>query len=142
MVFLAVTVAIRVWAGLEDLARSGDWQKVLEVASRRGDQLPLNPSEAIIAATAARAVADGESQLRYLDIATGATDEQLRHLAEVQLAEMVVGEDPDLAADLVIPAFGRGFPWPLRQAAATVAGSAVRAGLETSQRTSLEAAVK
>ena len=45
----------RPWAGLEDLARSGDWERVLEIAARRADQLPLNPAEAMIAATAARA---------------------------------------------------------------------------------------
>jgi len=28
-------------AGLADLARSGDWEKVMEVASRRADQLRL-----------------------------------------------------------------------------------------------------
>jgi tetratricopeptide (TPR) repeat protein len=134
--------ALRVWAGFEDLARAGDWRKVLEIASRRSGQLPLNPAEALIAATAARAVADDEARLRYLDFATGATDEQLRHLAEVQLAEMVAREEPDLAVELVIPAFGRGFPWPLRQAAATAAGSAVKTGLETSTTKSLEAAAK
>jgi tetratricopeptide (TPR) repeat protein len=135
-------VTIRVWAGLEDLARVGDWRRVLEIASRRSDQLPLNPSEALIAATAAHSVDDTEARLRFLEIATGATDEQLRHLAEVQLAEMVATDDPDLAVDLVTPVFGRGFSWPLREAAAGVAGSAVNTGIEPSQRASLEAAAK
>jgi soluble lytic murein transglycosylase-like protein/tetratricopeptide (TPR) repeat protein len=130
------------WAGLEDLARTGDWERILEIATRRSDQLPLNPSEALIAAIAARLVADPKTQLRFLDIATGATDEELRHLAEIQLAELVVADDPDLALALVIPTFGRGFPWPLREAAAHVAKSALDIGIEASQRTSLESAVR
>lgn len=135
-------VALHAWAGFEGLARSGDWRRVLEIASRRGDQLPLNPSEALIAATAASSVADTEARLRYLEIASGARDELLRQLAEVQLAGIVVSDDPSLALELVIPAFGQGFPWPLREAATEVAESAVEIGLDAPHRASLEVAVK
>jgi tetratricopeptide (TPR) repeat protein len=142
MLVVVAMATIRVWAGFDDLARTGDWRKVLEIALRRGDQLPLNPSEALIAAAAAEKAAETEARLRFLDIATGAANEQLRHLAEIQLAELVIADDPDLAVELVTPAFGRGFPWPLREAAADVARSAVKEDLDASQRGSLEAAAK
>ncbi len=53
-------------AGLADLARSGDWEKVMEVASRRADQLPLSAGEAMIAAYAARALGDLEAEELFL----------------------------------------------------------------------------
>ena len=111
------------WAGLEDLARSGEWRRVLEIASRRADQLPLNPEEAMIAANAARAINSPKAEIEYLEIAGGAEDEQLRQLAEVRLAELVSADEPDLAVMLAMPAFGRDHPWQVRSLATEVSRS-------------------
>ena len=113
-------VASPCWSGLEDLARSGDWERVLEIAARRADQLPLSPAESMIAATAARALADPEAERHYLEIATGAASEELRRLAEVRLAELVGADEPDRAVSLALPAFGRENPWQLRTVATEV----------------------
>lgn len=139
---LSLAPTTPVSAGLEDLAKAGDWERVMQIASRRGGQLPLNPSEALIAATAARSVADREAELRYLEIAAGAEDEELRRLAEVQLAELVNAKAPDRAVALVVPAFDRGYPWPLREAASRVARSAVENGVEPPSRSSLESSLR
>ena len=126
------------WSGLEDLARSGDWERVLEIAARRADQLPLNPTEAMIAARAARAVADPEAETRFLEIAAGADDEELRRLAEVLLAELVGAEEPERAVTLALPAFGRENPWQVRAHATEVSRSAVSVGVEPAQRAAIE----
>lgn len=130
--------AIPAWAGLADLARSGEWRRVLEVASRRGEQLPLNPNEAMIAARAAREVKDSKAEIEYLEIAGGATNEQLRRLAEVQLAQLVSADEPALAVMLAMPAFGRDQPWRVRALATAVSKSAIEAGIEADLRTALE----
>jgi soluble lytic murein transglycosylase-like protein/tetratricopeptide (TPR) repeat protein len=114
----------------------------MEIATRRGDQLPLNPSEALIAATAARAVSDRVAEVRYLGIAVGAEDEELRRLAEVRLAELVSASEPERAVGLVVPAFERGYPWPLREAASRVARSAVENGAGPTSRSSLESSLR
>jgi soluble lytic murein transglycosylase-like protein len=126
------------WSGLQDLAKSGDWERVLEIAARRADQLPLNPTEAMIAAKAAHAVADLEAEAHYLGIAAGADNEELRRLAEVQLAELVGADEPGRAVALVLPAFGRDNPWRVRALATEVSRSAVNIGIEPAQRATLE----
>jgi soluble lytic murein transglycosylase len=131
-------IAIPTWAGLEDLARSGEWRRVLEVASRRADQLPLNPSEAMIAARAAREVDNTKAEIEYLEIATGAAHEQFRQLAEVRLAELVSADEPELAVILAMPAFGRDHPWQVRALATEVSRSAIDVGIEPDLRTALE----
>src|SRR5210317_459243 len=78
VVIAVAFVANPCWSGLEDLARSGDWERVLAIAARRADQLPLNPTEAMIAARAARAVADPRAERHFLEIAVGATDDKLQ----------------------------------------------------------------
>jgi soluble lytic murein transglycosylase-like protein len=135
-------VATPCWSGLEDLARSGDWQRVLEIAARRADQLPLNPTEAMIAARAARAVADPTAERAFLEIAVGAADEDLRRLAEVQLAELVGAEKPDRAVTLALPAFGRENPWQVRASATEVSQAAVNRGIEDAQRATLEGSLR
>jgi len=130
------------WSGLEDLARSGDWQRVLEIAARRADQLPLNPAEAMIAARAARAFADPKAERRFLEIAVSAADEELQRLAEVQLAELVRAEEPERAVTLALPAFGRENPWQVRASATEVSRSAVNVGIEPAQRTTLEGSLR
>ncbi len=130
------------WSGLEDLARSGDWERVLAIAARRADQLPLNPTEAMIAARAARAVADPKAERRFLEIAAGAADEELQRLAEVQLAELVGAEEPERAVTLALPAFSRENPWQVRALATEVSQSAVNVGIEAVQRASLEGSLR
>jgi soluble lytic murein transglycosylase-like protein len=130
------------WSGLEDLARSGDWERVLEIAARRADQLPLNPTEAMIAARAARAAADPRAEKHFLEIAAGAADEELQRLAEVQLAELVSVVEPDRAVSLALPAFDRENPWQLRSSATEVSLSAVNAGVEPAQRAALEGSLR
>jgi soluble lytic murein transglycosylase-like protein/tetratricopeptide (TPR) repeat protein len=130
------------FASLDELARSGDWHRVLEVASRRGEQLPLNPSEALIAATAARSVNDRAAEKRYLEIAIRAADEKVRRLAEVQLADLVSEVAPERAVSLVVPAFERGLSWEVRESATEVARFAIEAGVEAAQRDSLDNAAR
>ncbi len=134
--------ASTVRAGFEDLARAGDWRRVLEIASRRGDQLPLSPSEAMIAATAARSLGDREAEVRFLATAASAADEKLRRLAEVQLASLIGDNEPGRAIALVVPGFERGLPWQVREAATDIASSAVRTGIEPTQRSALETEVR
>jgi soluble lytic murein transglycosylase-like protein/tetratricopeptide (TPR) repeat protein len=135
-------VASPCWSGLEDLARSGDWVRVLEIAARRADQLPLSPTESMIAATAARAVADSEAERHYLEIAAGSADEELRRLAEVQLARLVGADEPGRSVTLALPAFGRENPWQVRALATEVSRSAVNIGIERAQRAALEASLR
>ena len=134
--------AIPCWAGLEDLARSGDWERVLAIAARRTDQLPLNPTEAMIAARAARAIADPAAERRFLEIAAGAAEEELQRLAEVQLAELVSAEEPERAVTLALPAFGRENPWQVRAAATEISQTAVNVGIEPAQRATLEGSLR
>jgi tetratricopeptide (TPR) repeat protein len=131
-----------VWAGFEDLARGGEWRRVLEIASRRGDQLPLNPSEAMIAAAAARSAADPVAELRFLEIAAAAVDEEIRTLAEVQLSGLLNGNDPNRAVSLVVPAFDRSNPWQVREAATEIAKTAVSIGVSPGERKTLEGSLK
>ena len=144
LILLAVVVlmASSAWAGLEDLARAADWERVLAIAARRADQLPLNPTEAMIAARAARAVGDPRAERGFLEIAAGATDEELQRLADVQLAELVGAEEPERAVTLALPAFGRENPWQVRAVATEVSQSAVKVGIEAAQRASLEGSLR
>jgi soluble lytic murein transglycosylase-like protein/tetratricopeptide (TPR) repeat protein len=142
MIAVAVSVASPCWSGLEDLARSGDWERVLEIAARRANQFPLNPSEAMIAANAARATDDSEAERRFLGIAAGATDEKLRRLAEVRLAELVGADEPGRAVSLALPAFGRDNSWQVRALAADVSATAVDAGVEPALRAAIEGSLR
>ena len=129
-------------ANLADLARSGDWEKVVEVASRRADQLPLSADEAMIAAYAARTLGDLESEEIFLaTIGTGGSSD-LSQLADVRMATLIQTVDPERALDLVVPAFARGTPWKVREAAAEVAIAALAAGITSERRISVEAAAR
>lgn len=135
--FLAVP---SLWAGLEELARSEDWARVLQVASRRADQLPLSQGEALIAARAARSLGDRESERRFLgDVVVGG-DERLARLAEVQLAELVRTENPDPAVELVLPSLRKAPSWQVREAATESATEALAVGVKPEQRQALEGA--
>lgn len=127
-------------AALDDLARSGEWARVLEVASRRGEQLPLNASEAMIAAHAARVLGDKSAEARFLRLVVEGTNADLAKLASVQLAAVLEPDDPSAAVDLALPSFKRGPPWPLRESATTTVSTAVGRGLDADLRATVEGA--
>ncbi len=129
------------WATLDELARQGQWARVLEVASRRGEQLPLNAAEAMIAAHAARVLGDGPAEVRFLRLAAGGDNNLLAELAAVQLAAVLEAEDSSSAVDLALPNFDRGRPWPLRESAVETVTAAVARGLEAPRRAAVEGAV-
>ena len=86
---------------MEEMARTGQWQRLLSVANRRAEQLPLRPDEAYLAAHAARLVGDRTAEIAHL---TRAMDGgPFAELARLQLAMAVVGDDPQRAADLALP---------------------------------------
>jgi soluble lytic murein transglycosylase-like protein/tetratricopeptide (TPR) repeat protein len=92
----------------------------------------------MIAARAAREIGNSKLEIEYLEIAGGADDEQLRRLAEVQLAELVSADEPGLAVMLAMPAFGRDHPWQVRALATEVSRSAIGVGIGPDLRTALE----
>ncbi len=118
--------------GLEDLARTGRWDRVLQVAARRADQLPLRPEEALLAAHAAGLAGDPGAEVRFLAMAVDAPD--LGAVARVELAGLVVDTSPDRALDLVLGLLRRAPSKELRQAAAEIAGEAVRVGVDADRR--------
>jgi len=129
------------WAGLEELARSGDFKRVLEVASRRAGQLPLSPEESMIAAYAARSLSDRDSEERFLEEAVARGEGELVRLAEVQLAQLVGGDQPDRAVILALPSLLRAPSRQVREAAARVASGALVDGVAPAQRAALERAL-
>lgn len=141
-VIVFATGSIESRVGLKDLAKTGDWQRVLEIATRRGEQLPLNPAEAMIAARAARSIGDTKAEIRFLEIATDASSDDLRRLAEVELAGLIGGDDPALAVGLAVAAFGRESPWRVREVATDVSRAAVSGGLENDQRSAIEGSLR
>jgi len=135
---LVAVLALPLWAGFDDLVRSGDWRKVLEVASRRADQLPLSQTEAMIAAHAAQKLGDRESEERFLASAAGGDNAEFSELVGIQLAALLQVGDPNRAVDLAVPAFGRGKPWALREAATEASIGALSSGVDPRRRASLE----
>jgi len=140
-VTLVAMGAPHVWAALDDLARAGDWTRVLEVASRRGEQLPLNAGEAMIAAHAARVLGDQPAEVRFLRLAASGDNSDLAALAEVQLAAVVEPEETASAVDLALPGFARSMPWPLRDFATQTVALAIQRGLDEELRTAVEGSV-
>ena len=133
-------VASPTWASFEAWARAGEWRRILDVASRRVNQLPLSPEEAMVAARAARALGDRESEKRYLADAAAGSNQELARLAEVQLAALVGASDVSRAIDLALPALARGNSYQVREAAVEVVKGAVAEGANDEQRAALEAA--
>ena len=125
-------------ADFHELARVGRWDRVLEVASRRTTQLPLNAGEAMITAYAARMLGDRQAEVRYLRLVSESDNSRLSALAAVQLAAMLEGDDPSAAVDLALPSFERGTPWPLRESATATVASAVDRGLDADLRIDVE----
>ena len=122
--------------GLEALARAGHWEQVLTVAARRADQLPLRPEEALVAAYAAELLGDVDAQTHFLALVVGPSD--LGSVAGVELAALVVADDPDRAFDLVSGFLRRAPSSQLRRAAIKTTEEAVAAGLDPDRRADLE----
>ena len=138
VVALVAVLALPLWAGFDDLVTSGDWEKVLEVASRRADQLPLSQTEAMIAAHAAQKLGDRESEERFLISAASGDNTGFTELVDIQLAALLQVGDPNRAVELAVPAFGRGKPWALREAATEASIGALSSGVDPRRRASLE----
>ena len=139
VVFLLV-VTRPLEAGLEQLAISGQWHRLLEVATVRSSQLPLRAEEAFLAAYAARSVGDRAAEEAFLVQAS--KEGSLSELARVELAEHVVGEDGGRAVELVVPTVRNAPTREVRAAAVAVAVAALEQGLEGSARTPLEQTVR
>ncbi len=116
------------WGGIDELARTGQWQRLLEVANRRADQLPLQPEEAFLAAHAARMVGDGAAERRYLERAVEGGP--LRELAGVELAPLLLPDEPDRSVDLVAPLLRTAPSRQIRAAAVEVVAAAVTSGVD------------
>ena len=129
-------IATETTIGLEELARADDWQRALEVAVRRQAQLPLRPEEALIAAYAAHLTGETTARKHFLEIASASTD--LGAVARVELASLVVEDDPDRALGMVIDLLRRAPTDEIRDAALQVAGRSVDAGLGATARRELE----
>jgi len=138
----ALLAALPASAGLADLARSGDWERVVEVASRRVGQLPLSTSEAMIAAFAARTLGDLETEQQFLAAVDGEDDGNLSRLARAQIATLIQKADPARAVDLALPAFDRGEPRPVREAATEAAIGALENNLDADRRASVRSAAR
>ena len=133
----AVAVAmVPVSGGIEELARNGQWGKLLQVADRRAEQLPLQPQEAFLAAHAARVEGDGEAEVRHLERATeGGPFEEL---ARLELAQAIVSDDPERAVDLVLGFLKKAPTRTIRGEAVLVAVSGLDGGLDATTRALLD----
>ncbi len=141
-VILFGAVASPARASFPDWARAGEWQRILDVASRRVNQLPLSPEEAMVAARAARVLGDHESERRFLSDAASGSNPKLARLAEVQLAGLIGSEDASRVIDLAMPALARDNSYQLREAAVEIVMGAVAVEADDEQRAALEAAEK
>lgn len=122
--------------GLEALARANRWDQVLAVAGRRADQLPLRPEEAMVAAYAAGMSGDVRAQVHFLELVAPPSD--LHSVASVEIAGLVVGDDPDRAFDLVSGYLRQAPSSQLRLAAIKTTEAAVTTGLGPDRRAELE----
>jgi soluble lytic murein transglycosylase-like protein/tetratricopeptide (TPR) repeat protein len=96
----AAVAVVPVSGGLEELARDGRWERLLSVAERRTEQLPLQPHEAFLAAHAARVLGRHDAEIRHLERAVEGGP--LQELARLELARAVVAADPERAVGLVM----------------------------------------
>ncbi len=125
---MAVIVLAALWprpgtAGLVELARAGRWETILGVARARSRQLPLRPDEALVVAAAAHRL--GERDLLLDALARAADDSgELGAVARVELGELVVGEQPERAADLMQSVLSSGGTPRVRDAALAVVEAA------------------
>lgn len=122
--------------GLEAIALAGEWDRALEVAIRRQAQLPLRPEEALIAAHAAEVTGDTATRVHFLESAVASPD--LGAVARVELAGLVVEEDPDRALILVMDDLRRAPTPEIGDEALELARRAVEEGAGPVSRTELE----
>jgi soluble lytic murein transglycosylase-like protein len=122
--------------GLVEAARAGRWERALEVALRRRDQLPLQPGEALIAARAAREIGDREAELNLLQSVV--SDAHLGEVARAELAELVVDDDPGYAVDLIAGMLRRAATSQLRASAVDSAELALENGADRDSRLVVE----
>ncbi len=121
--------------GLRELARQGRWSTILEIAQRREAQFPVTGVQALVAAEAARRSGEPELRRRYLE--TTLDDAIVGPVARIELAEMLVTEQPERGVELVLPLFRHSPSRELRRAAARVAARAVNAGVSATTRSRL-----
>ena len=133
-----LTVLSSTKIGLEELARSESWEKILQVATRRAHQLPLSAEQSLIAAQAARELGDEESEKSFLRVVAAGDDQDLARLAEVQLAEVLCVTSPDLAVQLALPSLRAAPSWQVRESATESATRALLNNVGPDQRRSLE----
>jgi len=119
-------------SGLAELARTGRWAAILEIAQRREAQLPVTGIQALIAAEAALRLGEPVIRQHYLEAA-------LDHaaagpVARVELAGMLVQQRPERCVELLLPLLGHAPSGELRRGAAGLAGEAVRAGIPETLR--------
>ncbi len=122
-------------SGFVDLARSGQWAELLRVAQLRADQLPLNPGESLVAATAARNEENTGAQKKFLRQA--ATDPDFTQFAQVELARVIVQAEPDQAVALILLTLRNAQTPQLRKAALEVLELSVASGIESSTSTEI-----
>ena len=122
--------------GLEVAARAGHWDAVLVAALGRGDQIPLRPEEALIAAHAARVAGDVPLSASFLERLID--HPELGPVARVELAELIVEDEPDRALELVLGLVRRAPTGSLRNAAIDTAEIAVAIGVDAELRAAVE----
>jgi soluble lytic murein transglycosylase-like protein len=118
------------------MAKSGQWQRLLQMANRRADQLPLQPEEAYLAARAAHYLGDTDAEEKHLRRAAEAG--AFAELARVELAGLVVPEDREHAVELALPTIRRAETSFVRDAAVSVAVEALHGTVASSFRRELE----
>lgn len=134
------TVVHSAQGGIQELAQAGQWERLLQVANRRAEQLPLAPREAFLAAHAAGITGDADARRRYLELVL--EDGDLGGLAAVELAQLAVSEDPERALDLIVPMLRRAPSREVRAAAVGVACAAVASGVDEPHLATLTSAAR
>jgi soluble lytic murein transglycosylase len=127
-------------ASLAELADGGQWERLLLVANRRAEQLPLQPEEALLAAAAARFMGDRPAELRHLRRA--AEGGSLAEVARLELAEALVGSDSAAALDLALPFLGAAETRSMREEAVAVAAEALSIGVDAAARAAVERSLR
>lgn len=137
---LLIAAAAPASVGIVDLAREGGWTQILEVAEVRSHQLPLRAEESLIAAVAARRTGDLSTAEGYYLAAMEA--ERLSEVAQVELGEVRLLSNPDLAAETVMSLLRRSPTWEIRSASVDVAVQAIEAGVGDKVRREIEASAR
>ncbi len=124
LAFLAALPSAGGVTSLADLAASGQWRRVLEVALVEARQAPLPPHRALVAAEAARRLGRAADEEALLEAAVG--EDGPGQVARVRLAALRAEAAPAGAAALVLPVLSRPRTPELRRAAVAVVERARR----------------